>query len=729
MRIDQLVLRRYGHFTDFSLDFSANGHTEFKPGDKQTTKPDFHILYGANEAGKSTTLAAITDLLYGFERVTPWKFLHGNELLEIEASLNQATHSVAIKRFKNHLTNNSNDRLASFPLDLQGLSRDDYRQRFSFDEKTLKDGGDQILNSQGDVGQALFSASSGLADFSNRLESILAPSNSFWTPGRKSKLQLNDLKKALQENKSQLNNLKLDVKAWQLQQAELTKASTELTDARDQKSTITDRIKTLENQVSLHAIARKWMLRKNTLNELLTLGIVTTSKTQTLDLSSEEKINQAQDDIRQKLQYCQISESKLTDLKAQLVSTKQLLETISLSDRDQLFLNTKDAIHKLADSASAAIEWEHQQREINSELEICDELINEHSSAIGLSGDLSVAEQLPSESQLDGMTQLLSEHLSVSDRLRQAQEELIELKQQVPEDHEIPSAVDTTETITIVADVLRRVLQENLVNQTKTAIDDELNAKKELYACAQELGLSTDSIDDFQLPDERMVFYHLDQLSKYAQAVEQLTQDAMNAETEISSSKQKISELVSLGAVDETTFNQSKAFRDSAWSRHTEQFAAEIEISQLRKSAEHFEKALNAHDEVTTLTLSNVKQNAELKLFAQQLKRHENFANSTAEKLNSSRSKLDKTTEEIKALISPFYAEHNIDNDLVRERLGIATRFKELSIKFDGQRMRVEDFKRRCETQRKKLLLIVSSIETELNKIQGRMAGLFWFWF
>ena len=136
MRIEQLVLKRYGHFTDFSLDFSPNNNAESKADNNTTVKPDFHILYGPNEAGKSTTLAGITDLLYGLERVTPWKFLHGNELFEIEASLTQAEQSVAIKRFKNHLTNQTNDRLASFPLDLQGLSRDDYRQRFSFDEKS-----------------------------------------------------------------------------------------------------------------------------------------------------------------------------------------------------------------------------------------------------------------------------------------------------------------------------------------------------------------------------------------------------------------------------------------------------------------------------------------------------------------------------------------------------------------------------------------------------------------
>ena len=44
MRLRRLDLTRYGKFTGHSLDFG-----ERKPG-----APDFHIVYGLNEAGKST---------------------------------------------------------------------------------------------------------------------------------------------------------------------------------------------------------------------------------------------------------------------------------------------------------------------------------------------------------------------------------------------------------------------------------------------------------------------------------------------------------------------------------------------------------------------------------------------------------------------------------------------------------------------------------------------------
>ncbi len=54
MRIRRLDLTRYGRFTNHSIDFGA----------PEAEKPDFHLIVGANEAGKSTLTAAIVDLLF-----------------------------------------------------------------------------------------------------------------------------------------------------------------------------------------------------------------------------------------------------------------------------------------------------------------------------------------------------------------------------------------------------------------------------------------------------------------------------------------------------------------------------------------------------------------------------------------------------------------------------------------------------------------------------------------
>ncbi|MGH7102536.1 MAG: AAA family ATPase, partial [Acetobacteraceae bacterium] len=67
MKLRRLELLRYGHLSDLALDF-----------------PDevrLHVVHGANEAGKSTALAAIADALFGFGHLTEFDFLHGGPQL------------------------------------------------------------------------------------------------------------------------------------------------------------------------------------------------------------------------------------------------------------------------------------------------------------------------------------------------------------------------------------------------------------------------------------------------------------------------------------------------------------------------------------------------------------------------------------------------------------------------------------------------------------------------
>lgn len=55
MRVNRLDLTRYGIFTDHSICF----------GERSSRASDLHLIYGPNESGKSTALAAFLDLLFG----------------------------------------------------------------------------------------------------------------------------------------------------------------------------------------------------------------------------------------------------------------------------------------------------------------------------------------------------------------------------------------------------------------------------------------------------------------------------------------------------------------------------------------------------------------------------------------------------------------------------------------------------------------------------------------
>ena len=80
MRLDRLDLTRYGRFTDAHLDFPS----------PTSGAPDLHVIFGPNEAGKSTLFSAWLDLLYGIPVRTRYDFLHTGPTMQIGAEL---THS------------------------------------------------------------------------------------------------------------------------------------------------------------------------------------------------------------------------------------------------------------------------------------------------------------------------------------------------------------------------------------------------------------------------------------------------------------------------------------------------------------------------------------------------------------------------------------------------------------------------------------------------------------
>ncbi|MBT9371822.1 AAA family ATPase [Rhizobium sp. CSW-27] len=174
MRLRRLDLTRYGKFTDQAIDFGPA-----TPG-----APDLHIVYGLNEAGKSTAFSAYLDLLFGIPERSGYNFLHAYSAMQVGAVLefDGAEHMlVRLKQRSQALVDPRgqpvNEALLSSALG--GISRESYRTMFSLDDRSLRDGGAAILESKGDLGEMLFSASSGLADISRVLAAASEEAHQF----------------------------------------------------------------------------------------------------------------------------------------------------------------------------------------------------------------------------------------------------------------------------------------------------------------------------------------------------------------------------------------------------------------------------------------------------------------------------------------------------------------------------------------------------------------------
>ncbi len=164
MRFAELHLERYGHFEDRRLPF-------------QDRAPDFHMVYGANEAGKSTTLSAVSDLLFGFPTRSLFNFRFDYALLRVGAVLEEDGRRLVCRRRKSR--DHSLIDATEQPLDegqlsalLHGLNRDTFGAGFSLDQARLRSGGDAMLQATDDLGQALFAAGSGLTEIAKVREAL-----------------------------------------------------------------------------------------------------------------------------------------------------------------------------------------------------------------------------------------------------------------------------------------------------------------------------------------------------------------------------------------------------------------------------------------------------------------------------------------------------------------------------------------------------------------------------
>ena len=174
MRIEHLLFERYGLFADRKLSFHPDAA--------------LHIVLGANEAGKTSALSGIGDLLFGFGGRTDYDFKHESKNLRIAGAF---THSdgrvIAARRRKGNRNTiiDANDQPLSddtFAVLLDGLTREQFNREFGLTARALREGGEELLSAGGRLAETLAASSAGMTALSRLKDRLQLEADDLFTP-------------------------------------------------------------------------------------------------------------------------------------------------------------------------------------------------------------------------------------------------------------------------------------------------------------------------------------------------------------------------------------------------------------------------------------------------------------------------------------------------------------------------------------------------------------------
>ncbi|MGA2325019.1 MAG: AAA family ATPase [Bryobacteraceae bacterium] len=255
MRFEGIHLPAYGPFTDASLDLREG-------------MDRLEVVYGPNEAGKSSLLRAICDFLFGIHPQTRDNFVHAYGSLRIRASVERDGRRLeCVRRKANTKSLRAADDEEVVPEELLGWfvpieSRDVFQTMFGLDAERLQQGGEELLKGQSQFGQLLFSAAAGIEGLHGILEKLNDEAEKLFKP-RASTATVAKILDRLKESKDRLREAQVSLTDWNKLQEQHENASAESSRLESEilrKQSETERFKRM--QMSLGWLRKRTGLRE-----------------------------------------------------------------------------------------------------------------------------------------------------------------------------------------------------------------------------------------------------------------------------------------------------------------------------------------------------------------------------------------------------------------------------------------------------------------------------------
>lgn len=250
MRLERLDLLAFGNFTKTHLDFSP-------------TSRSFQVILGANAAGKSTALRAITDLLFGVPPRTTDDFVHKMQHLRIGALISSSSgNTLEFRRRKGNkatiLDPDGNVIDDASLVEFLGLvDRQTFESMFGLGHERLREGAEDLLRARGALGETLFEAAGGTRSVRGVLSELAEAADGLFKP-QASRPILNAAISRYTDARKQARSASLAGDQFRALEDEIARVTSEIGARREALSTLHVRKQKLERvQRNLPRVAKR----------------------------------------------------------------------------------------------------------------------------------------------------------------------------------------------------------------------------------------------------------------------------------------------------------------------------------------------------------------------------------------------------------------------------------------------------------------------------------------
>lgn len=589
MRLSALDLVRYGKFTDRRLDF----------GDSVPGTPDLHIVYGPNEAGKSTLFSAFLDLLFGIEHSSPYGFLHPYQTMRVGGTLEAAGRSdrvFRIKRKTNSLVGPDEQPLPDnlFSGALGAIDRATYQMMFSLDDESIENGGEAILKSEGELGSLLFSASSGLPDSAAILSALRARADAFYRPQAR-KHQLAELKAELDALRTERNALDINAREY----AALRKTLTQARERHDEANTRRTELRLARARHKAEIEALPYFGRLQTLRAEL-------ASAPPLPVPPAAWVSELPVLQRQETEIA----IRLQQNSSETQHRRDALEAVQVDKADLLLIERLAALQETALDAryvTAARDMPSRQDDLaRAEAEILGCLLR-----LGEPADRDPAALLLPAGTVADLQDLACRHSALVERLASARQELqITVESSRDAEHKLATleeqgAVDVSALAAQVSHARRRdcVVRRQVAEAAKARLAAELADKLVLL---KPFAGSVDDLHALGVPAPATLDGWRRLMAAQQERQERLA-DRMAGERELlAGDEARLAGISATGsALDDGSAAALRRRRDEAWRAHTARLVVE--------TAAAFERVMAEDDEATAMRLSETSRLADMR--------------------------------------------------------------------------------------------------------------------